>query len=85
MNQTQIETILRVLLAAGGPVSGLLLNAGMQPGVVNNILTIALIVGPPSISAIWGVLRHTDAGNVGWSPKDGDGNGPRPPPRDRLK
>ncbi len=64
MNQTQIESLLRILLAAGGPVAGLLTNYGMAPGQVNNWLTILLIVLPPLGSAIWGLYRNTDKQNV---------------------
>lgn len=64
MNQSQLESLLRVLLAAGGPVAGLLANWGLAPGAVNNWLTILLIVIPPVVSAIWGQLRHTDSATV---------------------
>lgn len=64
MNADQVTSLLRVLLAAGGPVAGLLANAGMAAGTVNNILTIALIVLPPLISAVWGYIIHTDKSKI---------------------
>lgn len=64
MNQEQLMSLLRALLAAGGPVAGLLANFGMQPGTVTNVLTIALIVLPPLISAVWGYLDHTDRAKI---------------------
>jgi len=59
MNQQQVESLLRILLAAGGPVAGLLVNWGVPTGQVNNYLTIALMVLPPLISGVWGLLRNT--------------------------
>lgn len=64
MNSDQLTSLLRVLLAAGGPVAGLLANAGLQAGMVNNILTIALIVLPPLSSAVWGYVVHKDANKI---------------------
>jgi hypothetical protein len=64
MNSDQVTSLLRVLLAAGGPVAGLLANAGMAAGTVNNILTVALIVLPPLISAVWGFVVHTDQNKI---------------------
>lgn len=60
MNTDQFTSMLRVLLAAGGPVAGLLTNAGLNAGAVTNILTVALIVLPPIVSGIWGYVVHTD-------------------------
>ena len=59
MNQQQIESLLRILLAAGGPVAGLLVNWGVPAGQVNNYLTIALMVLPPAVSGVWGLMRNT--------------------------
>ncbi len=59
MNQQQIESLLRILLAAGGPVAGLLVNWGVPSGQVNNYLTLALMILPPLISAGWGHFRTT--------------------------
>jgi len=59
MNQQQIESLLRILLAAGGPVAGLLVNWGVPSGQVNNYLTVALLVLPPVLAGVWGLLRNT--------------------------
>lgn len=64
MNQQQLESLLRILLATGGPVAGLLTNWGVATGDVNNWLTIALIVLPPLGSAIWGYVRNTDHSTI---------------------
>jgi hypothetical protein len=64
MNQDQINSLLRVLLAAGGPVAGLLANAGMEAGTINDVLTTALIVLPPLISLVWGLVTHTDHNTI---------------------
>lgn len=58
-NQQQIESILRILLAAGGPVAGLLTNWGVPAGQINNWLTLALMILPPLIAGAWGLARNT--------------------------
>ncbi len=58
-NEQQIESFLRILLAAGGPVAGLLTNWGVPSGQVNNWLTLGLMILPPAIAAIWGLARNT--------------------------
>lgn len=64
MNNDQLMSILRQLLAAGGPVAALLVNWGVPAGQVNSYLTIALAVLPPLGAAIWGALKHTDHATV---------------------
>lgn len=64
MNVDQLTSIFRALLAAGGPIAGLLANAGLNDGTVNNILTVALIVIPPLISAVWGYVHSSANGKV---------------------
>lgn len=64
LNQDQLTSLLRGLLAAGGPLAGLLINTGLQPTMVNNILAIALIVLPPIISIAWGVAAHSDEAKI---------------------
>lgn len=64
MNSDQLTSIFRALLAAGGPIAGLLTNAGLNDGAVNNILTVALIVVPPLISAVWGYIHNSANGKV---------------------
>jgi hypothetical protein len=59
VNQQQIESLMRVLLAAGGPIAGLLVGWGVPTGQVNNYLTIGLIVLPPLVSAVWGLVKNT--------------------------
>lgn len=56
----QIQSAIRWLLSTGGPLAAMLTNAGMQPGTLNTILTIALAVGPPIVSFIWSQMSHTD-------------------------
>lgn len=64
MNLDQLTSMLRVLLAAGGPIAGLMNNAGMNKGTVDNILTIALMVIPPLAAFVWGQLKHTDKNTI---------------------
>lgn len=64
MNLDQLLSLVRTLLAAGGPVAGLLTMYGMQESKVGMWLSLALIVVPPIISAVWGVLSKTDAAKV---------------------
>lgn len=61
LNQDQILGIVRALLAAGGPVAALLVQAGYPTGAVSTWLTIALVLIPPLISAVWSAASHTDA------------------------
>ena len=58
-NEQQIESFLRILLAAGGPVAGLMTNWGVPAGQINNWLTLSLMILPPLIAAVWGMIRNT--------------------------
>jgi hypothetical protein len=51
MNDTQRQQLLNILLGASGPVASLLLQWGIQPTVVSQILQIALLVLPPAYAA----------------------------------
>jgi len=59
-NQAQIESIVRWLLTTGGPLAGYLVSQGATQSQINNLLTVALVVVPPAISFVWGLLRKTD-------------------------
>lgn len=59
-NQQQIESAIRWLLTTGGPLAGYLVSQGASQTQINNILTIALVVVPPAISFVWGLMRKTD-------------------------
>ena len=64
MNRDQIMSLIRTLLAAGGPVSGLLVQYGMPADRVNLWLSLALIILPPIAAGIWGILSKTDAATI---------------------
>jgi ABC-type antimicrobial peptide transport system permease subunit len=64
VNQDQITSLVRALLAAGGPVAGILVASGMEPGMVNSILAVAVAVIPLAISIIWGQAQHTDHAKI---------------------
>lgn len=64
MNLDQILSLVRTLLAAGGPISGLLVMYGMPGDKAALWLSVALIVVPPLVSAVWGVLNKTAANKV---------------------
>lgn len=59
-NQQKIEEAVRWLLTTGGPLAAYLTSQGMAPTQINNIMTVALAIVPPVISAIWGFWRKTD-------------------------
>lgn len=61
VNQNQVQQILQILLAAGGPVAGLLVNWGVPSGQINNYLTILMMLLPPAISAVWALITHSHA------------------------
>ncbi len=63
-NLDQWLALVRTLLAAGGPVSGLLVMYGMPGDKAALWLSVALIVVPPIISGVWGVISRTDKNKV---------------------
>ncbi len=64
MNLDQILSLVRTLLAAGGPISGLLVIYGLPQDKAALWLSVGLIVIPPIISAIWGIVNKTDKAKV---------------------
>ena len=69
-NEQQIQSLIRLVLAAGGPVSSIAVRHGMTPGTMEDILSIALMVVPPLVSLVWSMSSHsqestlTDASNI---------------------
>ena len=63
-NQQQIQSFIRLLLGAGGPLAALLVSRGTSADTVNLILTIALAVVPPLISLVWSMFSHSDKATV---------------------
>ena len=59
-NLDQWLSLTRTLLAAGGPISGLLVLYGLPQDKATMWLSVALIVVPPIVSAVWGLLNKTD-------------------------
>jgi len=64
MNLDQILSLVRTLLAAGGPISGLLVMYGVPNDKATMWLSLALIIVPPVVSAIWGIASKTDKAKV---------------------
>ncbi len=64
MNLDQFLSLVRTLLAAGGPISGLLVLYGLPQDKTAMWLSIALIVIPPLASGIWGIVTKTDRAKV---------------------
>jgi hypothetical protein len=64
MNLDQILSLVRTLLAAGGPVSGLLVMYGHSQTKADLWLAVALIVIPPVVSGVWGIVTKTDKAKV---------------------
>ncbi len=64
MNTEQIQSLIRLLLGAGGPLAALLISKGASADTVNQILTISLAVVPPLVSLVWSMIRHTDANTI---------------------
>lgn len=60
MNLEQILSLLRTLLATGGPVAGILLAYGADNNKVQLWLGLAVAVVPPIVSALWGIFSKTD-------------------------
>jgi hypothetical protein len=64
MNLDQFQSLIRTLLAAGGPIAGLLTLYGFPQDKTAMWLGLALAILPPIASAIWGILTKTDAAKV---------------------
>jgi hypothetical protein len=64
MNLDQIQSLIRTLLAAGGPIAALLVQYGMPQDKVSIWISIALVVLPPVVAAVWGIITKTDAAKV---------------------
>lgn len=64
MNLDQVQSLIRTLLAAGGPIAALLVQYGMPSDKVSIWISLALAVVPPVVAAVWGVIAKTDAAKV---------------------
>ena len=64
MNLDQFLSLVRTLLAAGGPVAGLLTIYGFPQDKTALWLGLALAIVPPIATAVWGILAKTDAAKV---------------------
>lgn len=63
-NQQQIETFVRWLLTAGGPLGSILISRGTDAGTLNQITTLAVAIAPPLVALVWGLISRRDAGLV---------------------
>ena len=62
MNSEQLTGLIRTLLAAGGPIAGLMALYGLPPDKVTAWVSLAAIVLPPIAAGIWSfVAKRTDA------------------------
>lgn len=59
-NQAQIESAIRWLLTTGGPLAGWLVSQGASQTQISQIMAVALVVVPPAVSFVWGLMRKTD-------------------------
>lgn len=64
MNLDQLLSLLRTLLAAGGPVAGLMTIYGFPQDKTALWLGLALLIVPPIATAIWGVITKTDTAKL---------------------
>ena len=63
----QIQSLVRLLLGAGGPLGAWLLSRGVSQDALGayTSLAIAFVAAAPVIvSGVWGLMRHTDSGNL---------------------
>ena len=63
----QIQSLIRGLLAAGGPAGAWLLSRGVSQdalGAYTNLVVALLGAVPFITSIVWGLMRHTDSGNL---------------------
>lgn len=63
-NPEQIQSLIRLLLGAGGPLAALLISKGASADTVNQILTISLATVPPLVSLVWSMFRHSTAQTI---------------------
>lgn len=61
MNNEQLTGLIRTLLAAGGPIAGLLALYGLPPDKVTAWLSLALVVLPPVVAGVWSLMSKRDA------------------------
>lgn len=64
MNLEQALSLIRTLLAAGGPVAGLLTIYGYPADKTALWLGLALAILPPLATALWGIFSKTDRAMV---------------------
>ena len=60
MNLDQIQSLIRTLLAAGGPIAALLVQYGVPADKANIWLSLGLAILPPLAAGIWGIVTKTD-------------------------
>lgn len=66
-NLEQVLSALRKLLAAGGPLSAVLIMQGIPPEKVNAWMEIAMLllgIVPLLVSIVWGMFTHTDRATI---------------------
>ncbi len=64
MNLDQIQSLIRTLLAAGGPIAALLVQYGLPADKVTIWLSLALAILPPIAAGVWGIVVKTDKAKV---------------------
>lgn len=64
-NSAQIESIIRWMLAAGGPAASLLVARGADATDLQNITNLALLIVPPLVSIVWSMFAKTDKQLIG--------------------
>jgi len=64
MNLDQVLSLIRTLLAAGGPIAALAVMYGMPGDKVAAWTSLALAILPPVASGVWGIMARTDAAKV---------------------
>lgn len=64
MNAEQIKSILQLLLAAGGPLSSLLLSYGVSADKMTLWVNLALAILPPLGAGIWALIERTHKNQI---------------------
>jgi len=64
VNLDQVQSLIRTLLAAGGPITALLVMYGAPGDKVAMWVSLALSILPPVVSGVWGILNKTDRAKV---------------------